>query len=79
MEQTPAEQAIMNALRDVPAKQRDAILQIVCALVRELKEAARPDGQPRYSVERHRSVRRLTATVEGSLAAAISAERDERG
>ena len=79
MEQPSVEQAIMDALRDVPTKQRAIILQIVRTLVNELKETAGTDGQPHYSVERHRAVRRLTATVEGSLAAAISAERDERG
>jgi hypothetical protein len=79
MEQTALEQAILDTLRDLPAKRRDVILQIVQMLVRELKEAARTEGHPRYSVERHRAVRQLTATVEGSLAAAIRAERDQRG
>ena len=79
MEQPSVEHAIMDALREVPTKQRAIILQIVRALIRELKETAPTDGEPQYSVERHRAVRRLTATVEGSLAAAISAERDERG
>jgi hypothetical protein len=79
MEQTSVEQTIIDALRDMPAKQRDAVLQIVRLLARELKDAARTDGLPHYSVERHRVVRQLTGTVKGNLAAAISAERDERG
>jgi hypothetical protein len=32
-----------------------------------------------YSIERHREIRRLTASIQGSLAEAVVAERDERG
>ena len=79
MEQTLFEQAVVQALRDVPARQREAFLQLVRTFVRELKPSAPTDGELRYSVERHRAVRALSATVKGSLAATVSAERDERG
>jgi hypothetical protein len=35
------------------------------------------DGQRSYNIERHWEVRRLTATIRGSLAATIAAERVE--
>ena len=79
MEQTSFEQAVLTALRQVPEKQRVTILKIVQTLVRELKELEPADGKKQYSVGRHREIRRLTATIRGSLAAVISAERDERG
>ena len=79
MEEIPFEQAVVEALRDVPARQRETILRVVRTLARELKEPERTDGHRRYNVERHRAVRELTATAGGSLAAAVSAERDERG
>jgi len=79
MEQTSFEQAVLTVLRQVPEKQRATILKIVQTLVRELKEPEPTDEKKQYSVERHREIRRLTATIRGSLAEAISAERDERG
>jgi len=56
-----------------------AILHTVQLLVGRHLEPDWEDGQMPYSIERHREVRRLTATIRGSLAAAIAAERDERG
>jgi hypothetical protein len=79
MEEISFEQAVVEALRDVPARQRATILRVVRTLAQELKEPERTDGHRRYNVEQHRAVRALTAAVRGSLAAAVSAERDERG
>ena len=56
-----------------------AILHTVQLLVGRHLEPDWEDGQRPYSIERHREVRRLTATIRGSLAAAIATERDERG
>jgi hypothetical protein len=79
MEQTSFEQAILATLRQIPEKRRSAILNIVQTLARELKEPEPATRKRHYNVERHQEIRRLTATIRGSLAAAISAERDERG
>lgn len=79
MEEIPFEQAVVEALRDLPVKQRETILHVVRTMARELKEAERTAGRGRYNVERHRAVRALTTTVAGSLAEGVSAERDERG
>ena len=46
---------------------------------RHLEFDREEDGQRPYNTERHQEVRRLTATIRGNLAAAIAAERDERG
>jgi len=35
--------------------------------------------KPAYSVERHQEIRQLTTTIRGTLAEAITAEREERG
>ena len=79
MEQAFFEQAVLAAIRQVPKEQRLAILKIVQTLVWELKEPEPQDGKRPYSVEQHREIRKLTATIRGSLAATISVERDERG
>lgn len=79
MEQTPFEKAVLAALRQVPEKQQGTIVKIVQTLVQDFKEPQPTDGKNQYSVERHREIRRLTATIQNSMAAAISAERDERG
>lgn len=79
MEEISLEQAVVEALRDLPVKQRETILRVVRTLARELKAAERAAGRGRYNVERHRAVRALTATVAGSLAESVSAERDDRG
>ena len=79
MEQGPFEQALFALIRRVPEEKRMAILHTVQFLVGRYLEPDWEDGQKPYSIERHREVRRLTATIQGSLAAAIAAERDERG
>jgi len=79
MEQGSFEQALLALIRKVPEEQRMAILHTVQLLVGRHLEPDWEDGQMPYSIERHREVRRLTATIRGSLAAAIAAERDERG
>jgi len=79
MEQASFEQALLALIRRVPEEKRMAILQTVQLLVGRHLELDREDGQRPYSTERHQEVRRLTVTIRGSLAAAIAAERDERG
>ena len=79
MEQGSFEQALLALIRTVPEEKRMAILHTVQFLVGSHLEPDWEDGQRPYSIERHREVRRLTATIRGSLAAAIAAERDERG
>ena len=79
MEQESFEQALLALIRRVPEQKRMAILQTVQLLVGRHLESDGEDGQRPYSIERHREVRRLTATIRGSLAASIAAERDERG
>ena len=79
MEQASFEQALLALIRRVPEERRMAILHAVQLLVGRHLELDREDGQRPYSSERHQEVRRLTATIHGSLAAAIAAERDERG
>ena len=78
MEQASFEQALLALIRGAPEEKRMAILQTVQLLVGRHLELEREDGQRPYSPERHQEVRRLTATIRGSLAAAIAAERDER-
>jgi len=79
MEQGSFEQALLALIRKVPEEQRMAILHTVQLLVGRHLEPDWEDGQMPYSIERHWEVRRLTATIRGSLAAAIAAERDEHG
>ena len=79
MEQGSFEQALLALIRKVPEQQRMAILHTVQLIVERHLELHWEDRQKPYSIERHREVRRLTATIPGSLAAAIAAERDERG
>ena len=78
MEQASFEQALLALIRRVPEEKRMAILHSVQLLVGRHLELDREDGQRPYSTERHQEVRRLTANIRGSLAAAIAAERDER-
>lgn len=75
MDQASFEQAILAALRSVPAEQRGSILDILQAAVQKLRAAVPGNGTARYNVERHREIRRLTSTIRGGLAASISAER----
>ena len=79
MEKESFEHALLALIHRVPEQKRLAILQTVQLLVRRHLEFDREDGQMPYSIERHREVRQLTATIRGSLAASIAAERDERG
>ena len=79
IEQGSFEQALLALIRRVPEEKRMAILHTVQLLVGRHLELDREDGQMPYSIARHQEVRRLTATIRGSLAAAIAAERDERG
>ena len=79
MEHRSFEQALLTLIRKVPEEKRMAILHTVQLLVGRHLDLDQEDRQRPYSIERHREVRRLTATIRGSLAAAIAAERDERG
>jgi hypothetical protein len=79
MEQECFEQALLALIRRVPEEKRMPILHTVQLLVGRHPELDGEDGHRPYSLERHREVRRLTATIRGSLAAAIAVERDERG
>ena len=78
MEQGSFEQALLALIRRVPEEKRMALLHTVQLLVGRHLELDE-DGQKPYNLERHRKVRQLTATIRGSLAAAIAAERNERG
>jgi hypothetical protein len=79
MEQGSFEQALLALIRRVPEEKRMAVLHTVHLLVGRHLEIDGEDRQKPYNLERHRKVRQLTATIRGSLAAAIAAERDERG
>ena len=79
MEQGSFEQALLALIRRAPEEKWMAILHTVQLLVGRHLELEREDGKRPYSPERHQEVRRLTATIRGSLAEAIAAERDERG
>jgi hypothetical protein len=80
MEQQAFEQAILAVLRQVPEQQRISILRIVQTLIAEhLKSEPAELRSQSYSIEHHREIRRLTASIQGSLAEVVVAERDERG
>jgi hypothetical protein len=79
MEQGSFEQALLALIRRVPEEKRMALLHAVQLLVGRYLEIDGEQRQRLYNVELHRKVRRLTATIRGSLAEAIAAERDERG
>ena len=79
MEQSNFEQALLNVCSHVPEKHRNTILHIVELLTRELQEPQEEKNKTTYDVERHREIRRLTSSIQGSLASEVSAERDERG
>ena len=80
MEQQAFEQAVLTALRLIPEQQRVSILKIVQTLVQEhLKSEPAGHRTPSYSIEHHREIRRLTASIRGNLAEAVVAERDARG
>ena len=80
MDQQSFEQAVLTVLRQIPEQQRMSILKIVQTLVREhLKSEAAGHRSQSYSIEHHREIQRLTASIRGSLAEAVVTERDERG
>jgi hypothetical protein len=80
MEQQAFEQAVLTALRLIPEQQRVSILKIVQTLVQEHLKSEPAGHRPQsYSIERHQEIRQLTASIQGSLAEAAVAERDERG
>ena len=72
-------QVLLALARRVPEAKRLAILPTVQLLARGYLAHDREAGQRPYSIARHQEVWQLTATIRGSLAAAIAAERDERG
>jgi phosphatidylinositol kinase/protein kinase (PI-3 family) len=80
VDQQAFEQAVLTVLRQIPEQQRMSILKFVQTLVQEHLKSE-PDGHrsQSYSIEHHREIRRLTASIQGSLAEAVIAERDERG
>jgi hypothetical protein len=78
MEQQSFEQAVLAVLRQVPEQQRMSILRIVQTLVREhLKSEPAGLRSQSYSIEHHREIRRLTASIQDSLAEAVDAERGD--
>ena len=79
MEQSNFAEALVAVCNNVPEKHRSAVLHIVEILARQLQEPQAEEGKGAYDVERHREVRRITASIRGSLASAVSAEREERG
>jgi len=79
MEQNNFEQALLNVCSHVPEKHRKTILHIVEILAWELQEPQEEKNKVNYDVDRHREIRRLTSSIQGSLASEVSAERDERG
>lgn len=79
MEQSSFENTVLTLLQQVPKGRREAVLRILETVVHALQEPQPEMPKRQYSVERHREVRRLTATIRGSLAESIVGERDERG
>src|SRR5262245_16224447 len=79
VEQGAFEQALLDLIDRVPEEKQMAISHTVQLLVGRHLEPDWEDRQRPYSIERHRAVHRLTATIRSSLAAAIAAERDRRG
>jgi hypothetical protein len=63
----------------VPEQQRMTILAMVQDFVKEQIRNKTKQPKPLYSVERHQEIRKLTATIHGTLAEVIAAEREERG
>lgn len=79
MEQHNFEQALLQVCSHIPEKHRKTILHIVGVLAWELREPQEEQTKVHYDVDRHREIRRLTSSIQGSLASEVSAERDERG
>jgi hypothetical protein len=79
MDQESFEQAIIAMLRQVPERQRMTILAMVQDFVRRQVHANMIPKKSTYNVERHREIRKLTASIHGTLAEAIAAEREKCG
>ena len=79
MDQESFEQAIHAVLSQVPEQHRMTILAMVQDFVKDQIRNKTKQTKPEYSVERHQEIRKLTATIHGTLAEAIAAEREERG
>lgn len=79
MDQESFEQAILAVLSQVPEQHRMTILAMVQDFVKEQIRNKTKPTKPAYSVERHQEIRKLTTTIRGTLAEAITAEREERG
>ena len=79
MDQASFEQAILEVLHQVPEQHRVTILALVQDFVKEQIHLKTKPTKPAYSVERHQAIRKLTTTIRGTLAEAITAEREERG
>ena len=78
MDQESFEQAILAILRQVPEHHRMTILAMVQDFIKEQIHNKAGQTKRLYNVERHREIRRLTATMRGTLAKTIAAEREER-
>ena len=79
MDQASFEQANLAAMRHVPVEQRGNILDILQTVVQQLRATVPGNGAARYDIHQHREIRKLTSTIRGSLVAAVSTDRDERG
>ena len=79
MDQASFEQAIIEVLYQVPEQHRVTILALVQDFVKEQIHLKTKPTKPAYSVERHQEIRKLTTTIRGTLAEAITEEREERG
>ena len=79
MDQASFEQAILEVLYPVPEQHRVTILALVQDFVKEQIHLKTKPTKLAYSVERHQEIRKLTTTIRGTLAEAITAEREERG
>jgi hypothetical protein len=79
MDQESFEQDIFAVLRQVPEQHRMAILTMLQDVVKEQFHGKTELTKPAYSVERHQEIRKMTTTIRGTLAEAITAEREERG
>ena len=79
MDQKNFAAALVAVCHNGPEKYRRAVLPIDELLARQLQEPQAEEAKVAYDVERHRAVRRVTASIRGSLASTVSAEREERG
>jgi hypothetical protein len=78
MDQESFEQAMLAVLRRVPEQQRMSILKILQTSVGEHLKSERTGHRTRsYSIAQHREIRRLTTSIQGSLAEAVDVERGD--